>query len=50
MKWLFTGFESVAQSGKRGFGLIAVEQGTRQGPGLERSQIAPLSGTNNTSQ
>lgn len=33
MKWLFTGFESVAQSGKRGFGLIAVEQSTRQGPG-----------------
>lgn len=33
MKWLFTGFESVALSGKRGFGLIAMEQSTRQGPG-----------------
>lgn len=33
MKWLFTGFESVAQSGKRGFGLIAMEQSTRQGRG-----------------
>lgn len=44
MKSLFTGFESLAQSGKRGFGLIALEQSTRQGPGTGKKPDASTVG------